>query len=287
MKILHRNLLLALALGSLAATLTVRSQTPAPAAPPARLGSAVFRFEDLKVKPGPVGVRRDVADLPTATLDKLECHITTLNAGNMSHPPHRHPQEEFIILREGTLDVFINGKVQRIGPGSLFFFASNDQHNVTNVGDKPATYFVFNVATAATKTVPAQAAAESAAPGTLPSSVFDWDKLTVKSTKTGERRDIFNSPTVTCASLEAHVTTLNPGESPHALHHHPDEELILVKDGLVEVTIGGVAQRAGPSSICFFASNDEHGMKNIGTTPATYYVIRVVTAATPNPAKPM
>jgi quercetin dioxygenase-like cupin family protein len=245
------------------------------------LGSAVFKWEDFTPKLTGVGVQRRVADQPTATFEKFESHITTLNVGKMSHPPHRHPQEEFIILKEGTLDVFINGNVQRVGPGSMFFFASNDLHNVTNVGDKPATYFVFNLATAATHRAPAAPAAESAPAGKLRSSVFDWDKLVVTPKPNGERRDILNSPTVTWANFEAHVTTLKPGEVPHAPHHHPDEEIVIVKEGTVEATINGVAQRGGPGSIFFYGSNDQHGMKNVGGTNATYHVIRIVTEATP------
>jgi quercetin dioxygenase-like cupin family protein len=248
------------------------------------LGSSVFKWESLAVKPTGVGERRDVTDRPTATLSRFECHISTLNAGLASHPPHKHPQEEFIILKEGTLDVGINGKTQRVGPGSLFFFAANDYHNVQNVGDKPATYLVFNLATATTRSAPSEGAAAANLPGKLPSSVFDWEKLTVKTTQTGERRDLFDSPTVTCANLEAHVTTLKPGIAPHAAHRHPDEELIIVKEGLIEVTINGATERAGPGSIFFFGSNDEHGLKNVGTTAATYYVVRIVTEATPKVA---
>jgi quercetin dioxygenase-like cupin family protein len=281
MKALAQNLLFALAVAPVVTTLSVMGQTPAAVASSARLGSTVFHWENLMARPSGVGVRRDVANQPTATLERFECHISTLNAGNMSHPPHRHPQEEFIIIKEGTLDVFINGKVQRVGPGSLFFFASNDLHNVTNVGDTPATYLVFNLTTAATGTAPSQAAADSAAPGKLRSTVFDWEKLAVKTTKTGERREIVDSPTVTCANFECHVTTLDPGEVPHASHYHPDEELVIVKEGLMEVTINGVTQRAGPGSIIFYASNDEHGMKNAGPTRATYHVVRIVTEATP------
>ncbi len=204
---------------------------------PAKQGSTVFNFDKLARKTTQVGERRDVADLPTTTLEKFECHISTLLPGRMSHPPHHHAQEEFIILKEGTLDVFINGKVQRVGPGSLFFFASNDMHNVTNVGE------------------------------------------------TGVRREILNTPTVTCANLEGHVTTLNPGEIPHLPHHHPDEELVVVKEGLMQATIKGIAEPvAGPGSIFFYASNDEHGMKNVGNTPASYYVFRIITAATPKVA---
>ena len=269
-----------------AAALSAESPAPAAVAPPARLGSTVFTWDSLVAKPTAVGLRRNVTDLPTATLQKFECHISTLNPGRMSHPPHLHAQEEFIILKEGTLDVSINGRVQRVGAGSLFFFASNDRHNMTNVGDQPATYFVFNLTTAATKSAPAEGAAAAARPGKLSSSVFDWEKLEAKPTPKGARREIVNSPTVTCLGFEGHVTTLNPGEIPHAPHHHPDEELVVVKDGLMEATINGVAQRGGPGSIFFYGSNDEHGMKNVGTTVATYYVFRIVTEATPKAESP-
>jgi quercetin dioxygenase-like cupin family protein len=270
-----------IAAGVMVIAITAGLHSAEPTLAVAILGSHVFKWEDLAVKPSGVGERRDVADQPTATLDRFECHLSTLNPGRPSHPPHRHPQEELIVLKEGTLEVFINGTTQRVGPGSLFFFASYDLHAVRNVGDVPAKYSVFNFATPITKSLPAKPAAESAAPTQLHSSVFDWEKLAVEKTKTGERRSIVNSPTVTLANFESHVTTLNPGESPHPVHHHPDEEIVLIKEGSVEVTLKGTAQTIGPGSIVLFASNDEHTLKNVGTTPASYYIIRFVTTATP------
>ena len=41
---------------------------------------------------------------PTATLDELEMHITTLNPGQSSHAPHQHPNEELVIVRQGTVE---------------------------------------------------------------------------------------------------------------------------------------------------------------------------------------
>jgi len=110
----------------------------------------------------------------------------------------------------------------------------------------------------------------------LASGVFEWGKLEVKPTKVGARRDVFDAPTATLGSLECHVTTVNPGEAPHAPHRHPDEEMLFVKEGTLDVMINGVTQKAGPGSIVFFASNDLHGLRNGGSVPATYYVLRVV-----------
>jgi quercetin dioxygenase-like cupin family protein len=107
------------------------------------MGSRIFDWGSLKVEKTNVGERRDVVRLPTATLDELEMHITTLNAGQQSHAPHQHPAEELIIIKEGTLESFVNGEYRRVGPGSIVFQASNQLHGIRNIGNGPATYHVI------------------------------------------------------------------------------------------------------------------------------------------------
>jgi quercetin dioxygenase-like cupin family protein len=227
----------------------------------------------------PNGERRDVANNPTPTLAVFESHITTLNPGKASHEPHRHAQEELIVVKEGTLEVHIEGRTQIAGAGSSFFYASNDAHAVRNLGDTRATYWVINVATAATHDESKQNKTPK-----LQSAVYDWEKLPVKPSKVGEGRAVLNGSTVTLTNLETHITTINAGEAPHAAHRHPDEEFVFIREGTLEVNINGKTQRAGAGSVLFLASNDLHGWRNVGTTRATYHVIRMVTAATPKAA---
>lgn len=104
--------------------------------------STVFEWASLEAKPTQTGVSRTVMRAPTPTLDELEIHITTLNPGQVSHPPHQHPEEELLIVREGTVETLQNGKASRLGPGSIIFHSSNDLHNIRNVGSTPATYHV-------------------------------------------------------------------------------------------------------------------------------------------------
>ena len=84
-----------------------------------------------------------VVRAPTPTLDELEIHISTLNVGQVSHPPHRHPEEELLIVKEGNVETLQNGVPHRLGPGSIIFQASNEMHNIRNVGSTPATYHVI------------------------------------------------------------------------------------------------------------------------------------------------
>jgi quercetin dioxygenase-like cupin family protein len=108
------------------------------------LDSSIFDWNDVAVKETKTGSVRTFFRSPTATLDELECHVTTLNPGESSHPPHKHQEEEVIIIKEGTLEALVNGTMKQVGPGSVVFQASNQMHSIKNVGTTPATYHVFS-----------------------------------------------------------------------------------------------------------------------------------------------
>jgi uncharacterized cupin superfamily protein len=125
-------------------------------------------------------------------------------------------------------------------------------------------------------TIAAVALADSAIAPVMKSSVFEWDKLKAESNAHGARRQVFDSRTATLDQLECHITTINPGQSPHPGHHHPEEELLIVKEGTLEAVQNGVTNRVGPGAVIFQASNEYHSLRNVGETPATYYVIKFV-----------
>jgi quercetin dioxygenase-like cupin family protein len=127
--------------------------------------------------------------------------------------------------------------------------------------------------------------AENAAPAasapetTLTSAVFEWDKLPVKKTATGEHREIVEGRTPTLAQFRSHVTTLNPGTPWSNLDKHTDEEIVIVKEGTLEYEINGHLQKANPGAVILIIAGEAHRSRNAGTTPATYYVFHAVTAA--------
>ena len=142
--ITRRDLIVALvAVASTAGGFAVADQLPL-------ISSAVFDWNTVADKPTGVGSVRSFFTVRTPTLERLEVHVTTLNPGQSPHPPHRHPNEEMIILRQGTVEALINGEWKRVGPGSVIFFASNQLHGLRNVGTEPAVYHVINFKTAAT-----------------------------------------------------------------------------------------------------------------------------------------
>jgi quercetin dioxygenase-like cupin family protein len=118
--------------------------TPTPQTDSALMDSAVFRWDALAATPNANGTVRRVVRARTATLDELESHITTLDPGKSPHPPHQHPNEELIIVKEGTLEAYVEGAWVPAPTGAMIFFASNHPHSVRNVGTTPATYYVVN-----------------------------------------------------------------------------------------------------------------------------------------------
>ncbi|MDR3457931.1 MAG: cupin domain-containing protein [Verrucomicrobiae bacterium] len=138
-----KTFLCTLAFTILGLKLMAQTNIPAPAQPE-KLTSAVYDWEKMKPVPVPNGVRRTVFDGPTATLDKLHCHITVLNPGEVSSEPHLHLQEEVIIIKEGTVEAYFDGKTETAGPGSVIFFKSHAVTRLRNPGKVPASYTVVN-----------------------------------------------------------------------------------------------------------------------------------------------
>jgi XRE family transcriptional regulator, regulator of sulfur utilization len=108
------------------------------------LGPTVFEWEDMKPVKTATGEVRSLYKGPTATVKELELHVSTLNPGMASHPPHRHVNEELIILREGECETLSDGKWIKVGPGSVVFNASKSLHGFRNIGTVPAVYHVIN-----------------------------------------------------------------------------------------------------------------------------------------------
>ena len=128
--------LIVIASASFGAAATLVAQKPA-------LHSTVFDWTTADTKPNTWGAVRQVMRDRTPTLDELEIHISTLKPGQSPHAPHQHQHEELLILKDGTLETFQSGVTRRVGPGGIIFQASNEMHNVTNVGQAPAIYYVI------------------------------------------------------------------------------------------------------------------------------------------------
>jgi len=107
----------------------------------------------------------------------------------------------------------------------------------------------------------------------LPSGLFSHERLPVRAGGSTEIRQMMTGNTHSGYRLDLHETGLAAGQMPHAPHHHVHEEMLLIREGTLDVTVKGRTERLGPGSAVYIASNDEHGWKNVGTSQAKYFVL--------------
>ena len=107
------------------------------------LPSKGYRFDQLKSRPGEHMTSYQILRGSTHTAFELDLHETELAPGAAPHPPHRHVHEELLFIREGQVELSLNGQLTLLDAGSCAYLASNDLHGYRNPGAVPAKYFVL------------------------------------------------------------------------------------------------------------------------------------------------
>jgi mannose-6-phosphate isomerase-like protein (cupin superfamily) len=130
-------LLPALAAGSATA------QTAAPKTEKPVLPAKVYEYADLPVKINGENQGRAVFDGLTHSGYPVELHMTRLGPGQAPHPPHKHVNEEVLMLKNGQLDATFGGRTTRLQAGSIIYMASMEEHGWKNPGPEPAEYWVI------------------------------------------------------------------------------------------------------------------------------------------------
>jgi mannose-6-phosphate isomerase-like protein (cupin superfamily) len=121
------------------------------------------------------------------------------------------------------------------------------------------------------------ARAQAANDQVLSSKVYTFEGLPAKASDGNTFRAILQGVTHEGYHLELHETDLSPGSMPHPPHHHAHEEIFLIREGTLAVTINGEASNFGAGSVAYIASNQEHGIRNVGSTHAQYFVLELGT----------
>jgi quercetin dioxygenase-like cupin family protein len=131
-------------------------------------------------------------------------------------------------------------------------------------------------------------AATASAQSTTPAAADNVEKLPVLGTKAyiyndlpvttngkNKQRRLFTGKTHTGFKMESHQSDIAPGEVNHPPHQHLREEMMLMREGTMELTISGKPMRLGPGDVGFIGSNEMHNAKNVGTTRAHYFIVNI------------
>ncbi|QJW90872.1 cupin domain-containing protein [Spirosoma taeanense] len=106
------------------------------------------------------------------------------------------------------------------------------------------------------------------------SGIYRWNEAPVTKQAASEQRVLLEGSLTDFSHMKVHATTLPAHQAPHPAHKHTDEELIIIKEGELTVTIAGKTKTLSTGSVALMMPGDEHGFENKGDQPATYYVMR-------------
>ena len=129
----RRSLLKLASAGALAGPLFAASKLP----------NVIIDDAKAKLTREPFGDLKIYFDGPTDQLKAMTAGSLKLNAGATPHPPHKHPEEEFMVVTEGSGEISINGKISKVGPGAMMYCAGNALHGVVNTGKTPLLFYFY------------------------------------------------------------------------------------------------------------------------------------------------
>jgi mannose-6-phosphate isomerase-like protein (cupin superfamily) len=203
----------------------------------------------------------------TADLQRVTCHASTLGPGQCPHPPHRHEEEELLLVLSGEVDLVLPDEKAskgsdrvRLKAGAFVYYPANFAHTLETAGDRPANYLMFKWHNHNSVSTADQALAYG-------KWTFD-DVERGASVHTGFRpREVFTGPTRWLRKLHCHTTTLSAG-SGYEPHVDAYDVAIVMVSGEVE-TLG---VRAQANDVIFYRAGEPHGMHNPGSDPARYVV---------------
>lgn len=76
-------------------------------------------------------------------LDGRTLKMSVVEPKKATHPPHRHAEDEFFFVLEGTAEFYLDGKTMTSGPYTSFYCPPNSEHGIRNVGDTDLKYLVI------------------------------------------------------------------------------------------------------------------------------------------------
>ena len=109
----------------------------------AEIPTALISAQSGKLNSESFGDLRVFMEGNTGQLKSLVVGSLELKPGQSPHPPHTHPEEEIMLITEGHGEISLEGKVAKVGPGTLMYAGSNREHGIVNTSSAPLTFYYF------------------------------------------------------------------------------------------------------------------------------------------------
>ena len=108
-----------------------------------KLPDGTLDASGAKLQKEAFGELRVYHDGPTDQLKWMTAGSLLLKAGMSPHPPHEHPEEEFMVITGGTGEINVAGKITKVGPGTMMYCAGGKSHGIVNTGKTPLLFYYY------------------------------------------------------------------------------------------------------------------------------------------------
>jgi mannose-6-phosphate isomerase-like protein (cupin superfamily) len=109
----------------------------------AKLPNGTLDVPQAKVMHEPFGDLAIYFNGSTDQIGSMTAGSLRLKPGRSPHPPHQHPEEEFMVITEGTGDILVDGKTTKVRPGSMMYCAAGKVHGIFNTGTEPLLFYFY------------------------------------------------------------------------------------------------------------------------------------------------
>ena len=114
-----------------------------PGATDAKLPSSTLDAASARVTNEPFGDLAIYFSGPTEQVGSMTAGSLRLKSGMSPHPPHTHPEEEFMVITEGTGEITVADKITKVAPGSMMYCAAGTLHGIVNTGKTPLLFYFY------------------------------------------------------------------------------------------------------------------------------------------------
>jgi quercetin dioxygenase-like cupin family protein len=192
----------------------------------------------------------------------MECHYSVLMPGASPHPPHRHLEEEILVVMSGSAELVLpsSGGAAKtiISPaGAASYYPPYQLHTIRNASAEPVRYAMIKWRSASVS------AAQQLGPLFVQSIWLqdDGPRGPVAMTR------LFEGPSAYLAKFHAHTTRIEPGAGYDA-HRDKHDVAIFLMEGEIQV----LGDKVPAPAVLFLPAGCLHDMKSVGTEPAKYLV---------------
>lgn len=204
----------------------------------------------------------------TPCLMDFGCHFSVLSPGRRPHRPHKHHEEEILVLLGGEAELILPhfendplGEVRKIKPGSFAYYPAGFHHTLHNPGTGPATYLMFKW----------QGKKIENPANPIPASVFDIDKQLKTNLLEGKSgpivTDIFRGRTRILDELACRMVILPPGKTYRPPAIAWDSGILVLRGSVIFES-----RRMEAVGVLFSPAGEPCRIQNIGVQPAACLV---------------